>query len=39
MSVALSLVILVSVFLQYTRLGKAMRATSDNFQPGPGVRD
>jgi branched-chain amino acid transport system permease protein len=29
-SVALSLVILVSAFLQYTRLGKAMRATSDN---------
>lgn len=30
-SVALSLVILVSVFLQYAKLGKAMRATSDNF--------
>jgi branched-chain amino acid transport system permease protein/neutral amino acid transport system permease protein len=30
-SIALLLVILVSGFLQYTRLGKAMRATSDNF--------
>lgn len=30
-AVALGLVTLVSVFLQRTRLGKAMRATSDNF--------
>ncbi len=31
LAVAVSLVSLVSVFLQYTKLGKAMRATSDNF--------
>jgi branched-chain amino acid transport system permease protein len=30
-AVALGLVILVSLFLQRTKLGKAMRATSDNF--------
>ena len=30
-AIALGLVILVSLFLQRTRLGKAMRATSDNF--------
>ena len=30
-AIALGLVILVSLFLQCTRLGKAMRATSDNF--------
>ena len=29
--IALGLVILVSLFLQHTKLGKAMRATSDNF--------
>lgn len=29
-AIAVGLVILVSLFLQYTRLGKAMRATSDN---------
>jgi branched-chain amino acid transport system permease protein/neutral amino acid transport system permease protein len=32
MTIALVLVVLVSLFLQRTRLGKAMRATSDNFQ-------
>jgi branched-chain amino acid transport system permease protein len=32
MTIALVLVVLVSFFLQRTRLGKAMRATSDNFQ-------
>jgi branched-chain amino acid transport system permease protein/neutral amino acid transport system permease protein len=32
MTIALILVVLVSLFLQRTRLGKAMRATSDNFQ-------
>jgi branched-chain amino acid transport system permease protein/neutral amino acid transport system permease protein len=31
-AVAAGLVVLVSLFLQRTRLGKAMRATSDNFQ-------
>jgi branched-chain amino acid transport system permease protein/neutral amino acid transport system permease protein len=31
-SIAVVLVALVSLFLQRTRLGKAMRATSDNFQ-------
>lgn len=30
MGVAITLMILVSLFLQYTRLGKAMRATADN---------
>ena len=30
-AIALGLVILVSLFLQHTKLGKAMRATSDNF--------
>ena len=32
MTIALVLVVLVSFFLQRTKLGKAMRATSDNFQ-------
>jgi branched-chain amino acid transport system permease protein len=31
LAIALGLVILVSLFLQRTKLGKAMRATSDNF--------
>ena len=31
-SIAVALVALVSLFLRYTRLGKAMRATSDNVQ-------
>src|SRR5262249_62434102 len=30
-TIALGLVMLVSLFLQRTKLGKAMRATSDNF--------
>jgi branched-chain amino acid transport system permease protein len=30
-AIAVGLVILVSLFLQHTKLGKAMRATSDNF--------
>jgi branched-chain amino acid transport system permease protein/neutral amino acid transport system permease protein len=32
MAIALVLVVMVSLFLQRTRMGKAMRATSDNFQ-------